>query len=151
MTRTFRLIPLVIAIVAAAACTSTKSGDATKATADGKPSEASLRDAFAQQLAANKFIKDYQRNGDEFTFSGPGAEGGTAKWRVRIESTTIEDTTDPAQPYKGNVKSAWYADGKPVTISPSGRESHLPLELTDNGLAQECYALWDKAGSKWGW
>jgi hypothetical protein len=115
----------------------------------GGPDEAGLRDSFAAQLAANKFLEDVQRSGDEVTFSGAGADGGTAKWRVHIDASGIEPNDDEAKPYKGTVKSSWYSDGK--IVQPSGTESHLPIELTSNGLAQECYALWNKASQKWEW
>ena len=115
----------------------------------GAPSESSLRDSFAQQLGTNKFIKDFQRNGDDLTFTGPGAEGGVAKWRVHIDTAAIEPNNDPAQPYKGTVTSSWYSDGS--IVRPRGRESNLPIELIDNGLGQECWALWDAAQNRWGW
>jgi len=137
VTRTLRFIPIVAAIFAVAACGASK------------PGEDSLRESFAQQLSANKFIKDFQKSGEDLTFTGPGAEGGTAMWKVRIESATIEDNNDPAKPYIGNVKSAWFSDGQPVLIR--GRESHLPIELLDNGLAQECHAFWEKDTKKWSW
>ena len=126
------------AMVAAAGCSGS-----------GKPSEAGLRDSFAQQVAKNKFIKDFKRNGDELTFTGPGAEGGTAKWRVHIDSTLIEDTSNPLEPYQGTVKSSWYSNDQ--LVRPRGRESGLPPELIDNGVAQDCWALWDKEQKKWGW
>ena len=123
-------------------------------TACGKPGETSLRDSFAQQLAANRFIKDFQRSGDDLTFSGPGAEGGVGKWRVHIDSAVVEPNSDKgtnpdAQPYKGTVKSSWYADGR--LVRPSGRESNLPIELMHDGLSQDCWAYWDKANKRWSW
>ena len=139
MTKRFLCAAVLLATVAAAAC------------GDGKPTEASLRESFGQQLSANKFIKDFQKNGDDLTFTGPGAEGGTAKWKVHIESAAIEANDTPEQPYKGNIKSAWYSDGQQVIPSPSGRESHLPIELMDNGLAQDCWAFWEKDAKKWSW
>jgi hypothetical protein len=114
-----------------------------------KPSDAGLRDAFAAQLEANRAVKDFQRNGDDMTFTGPTLQGGTAKWRVHLDSTTIEDTGDERAPYKGTVKSSWFADGQQV--KPQGRESNLADDLISNGLAQECWALWDPAAKKWGW
>jgi hypothetical protein len=126
---------------------------ASAAAGCGKPSASSLRDSFAQQMAANRFIRDFQRDGDELTFSGPGAEGGQAKWRVHIDSAVVEDNSEEsnreAQPYKGIVRSSWYSDGQ--LIEPSGRDSRLPIELTDNGLGQDCWAFWDAASKKWTW
>ena len=113
------------------------------------PGEQGLRDSFAQQLAANQFVKDFQRNGNEMTFSGPGPEGGSAKWRVQIDSATVEAQDDPAQPYKGTIKSSWYADGQ--KIEPRGAESGLPFELMSNGLSQEPWAFWNPTTSQWGW
>jgi hypothetical protein len=113
------------------------------------PPVSDLRDSFAQQLSANKFIKDFHRSGDDLTFTGPGADGGVAKWRVHIDSTLVEPNDDPAQPYKGTVKSSWFSDDKPVL--PRGRDSHLPIELIANGLGQECWALWMQAEKRWSW
>jgi hypothetical protein len=118
----------------------------------GGPDDAGLRDSFAAQLAANNLLKDVQRNGDEVTFTGAGADGGTAKWRVHIDASSIEPNEDPAKPdatYKGTVKSSWYSDGK--IVQPSGSESHLPIELMANGLSQDCWAFWNKATKKWEW
>ena len=118
-------------------------------TACGKPGADGLRDSFAQQMAANRFIKDFQRNGDDLSFSGPGAEGGMAKWRIHIDSAVVEPNDDPAKPYKGTVLSSWYSDDQ--LIRPNGRDSLLPIELTDNGLGQDCWALWNAAAKKWEW
>jgi hypothetical protein len=96
---------------------------AVPACGDGAPDEAGLRESFAQQVAANKFITDFRGDGDELTFSGPGADGGTAKWRVHIDSATIEPNDDEAQPIKGTVKSSWYSDG--ARVEPSGNRSNL--------------------------
>ena len=116
-----------------------------------KPGSDGLKDSFAQQLAANEFIRDFKRSGDELTFSGPGAEGGTATWRVRVDSALVEAnaTNSDAQPYKGTVKSSWFSDGQPVV--PSGGESNLPIELMSNGLSQDCWAFWNTATERWDW
>lgn len=115
----------------------------------GGPNAGDLRDSFARQLAANTFIQDFERSGDDLTFSGPGAEGGLAKWRVHIDSAVVEPSDDPAQPYKGTVKSSWYSDGQ--LVPPSGRDARLPIELLSNGLSQDCWALWNPATKTWGW
>jgi hypothetical protein len=115
----------------------------------GAPDEGSLRDSFAAQLAANEFIRDVQRNGNEITFSGPSPDGRTGSWRVVIDTATVEPNDDPGQPYKGTVLSSWSVDGQPV--QPSGRDSNLPIELTSNGLAQDCWALWNATGERWEW
>ena len=79
----------------------------------------------------------------------PGADGGTAKWRVTIDSAEIESTDNEAQPYRGTVKSSWYSDGRPV--EPLGKNSNLPVELMSNGLSQDCWAFWEKESSRWSW
>ncbi len=138
MTTRYRLLASLVVIAAVAAgCGS------------GKPDENALRDSFANQLAANKAVKDFQRNGDDMTFAGPAYQGTDAKWRVHIDSAVIETMTDDKTPYKGTVKSSWYADGE--LVEPRGQRSNLPVELTANGLAQDCWALWDTAARKWGW
>jgi hypothetical protein len=119
-----------------------------------KPGVETLRDAFAQQLASNKFIKDFHRNGDVLEFSGPGADGVAAKWRVHIDSAVVvrndDRTSNPeTQPYKGVVKSSWYWNGQ--LVQPSGRDSNLPVELISNGLSQDCWAFWVKEGKRWSW
>ena len=70
-------------------------------------------------------------------------------WKVHIESATIEDNNDPAKPlHTGKMKSAWFSVGRRRI---RGGESHLPIELRDNGLAQDCYAFWEKDTKKWDW
>jgi len=122
---------------------------AATAACGGAPDVSGLRDSFAQQVASNKFITDFHRNGDELTFSGPGADGGTAKWRVQIESAVVEPNKDEKQPYKGTVKSAWYSDGR--RIEPKGNRSNLPTELQANGISQDCWAFWENAAGRWSW
>jgi hypothetical protein len=115
----------------------------------GQPDAQGLRQSFAQQLATNPFIRDFQHNGDDLIFSGPGPEGAVTQWRVHIDSAVVEPNASPQQPYRGTVKSSWRANGR--LFQPRGRDSNLPLELTSTGLAQDCWALWDKATRTWGW
>jgi hypothetical protein len=115
----------------------------------GKPGVDGLRESFAQQLAANTSVKDFQRSADGLRFTGPGADGSVARWRVQIDSAVIEPSTELGKPYKGVVKSSWYADDHKVT--PDAFESNLPLELISTGLAQDCWALWNQADRKWEW
>lgn len=115
----------------------------------GKPSERDLRDSFAQQMAANKYVKDFQKNGDDLTFTGPGADGTVIKWRVHVDSSVIDDTKDAEKPYKGTVKSSWYAGN--YKVEPERLESNLPLELISTGLAQDCWAIWNKTTKQWEW
>jgi len=114
------------------------------------PDAEALRESFAAQLTANRFIQNLERGSDELRFSGPGVEGADrAQWRVHIDDASVE--TDETRPgfFKGLVKSSWYVDGRKIT--PSGGRSNLPIELISNGLAQECWALWDAAGKRWTW
>jgi hypothetical protein len=120
----------------------------------GKPGVDTLRDAFARQLASNRFVKDFQRSGEDLMFSAPGADGVAAKWRVHIDSAVVEPNDDQRsqpemQPYKGIVKSSWYWNGQ--LVRPSGRDSNLPVELLGNGLSQDCWAFWAKAVRRWSW
>ena len=115
----------------------------------GKPGVNDLRNSFAQQLAANKYVKDFQKSADDLLFTGPGADGTVIKWRVHIDSAVIEPTKDAEKPYKGTVKSSWYAGD--YKVMPDRYESNLPLELISTGLAQDCWAVWNKTTNKWEW
>lgn len=108
-----------------------------------------LRDSFAQQLSANKFISDFQRSGDNITFKGPRPDGTPSIWRVHLDTATIEPQKDEKQPFKGTVTSSWFVNGEKVEIT--GADSNLPIELTSNGLGQECWAFWDAAAKRWSW
>ena len=118
-----------------------------------QPAPEGLRDSFAQQVSSNKFVQEFQRSGDDLRFTGPGPDGrDRAAWRVHIDNAVVEenkDTRDSAHPYKGTITSSWFADDK--LVSPRGQDSNLPIELTSNGVAQDCWALWDKAAAKWSW
>ena len=135
MKNTLLSTAIVIVAVAISACS--------------RPGESGLRDSFAQQLAANRFIKDFQRTGDDLTFSGPGSEGGTAAWRVHIDSAVVEPSDDAARPYKGTVKSSWYVNEQ--LVQAEGPDSNLPIELIANGLSQDCWAFWVAATKRWNW
>ncbi len=108
-----------------------------------------LRDSFAQQLSANKFISDFQRSGDNITFKGPRPDGTPSIWRVHIDSATVEPQARETQPFKGTVSSSWFVNGEKVEIT--GADSNLPIELTSNGLSQECWAFWEAATKRWSW
>jgi hypothetical protein len=116
---------------------------------DGSPSASGLRDSFAAQLAANPFVRDVQPKDDTITFSAPAADGRIGRWRIVIDSAKVEPNNDPSLPYKGTVTSSWYSDGE--LVRSSGRQSNLPVELTSNGLAQDCWALWNSASERWEW
>ena len=114
-----------------------------------EPGGAGLRDSFAQQVAANRFIRDFERNGDDLLFSGPDGAGGSAKWRIHIDSAFVAPYPDERQPYKGTINSSWYSNDQ--VIRPRGSDSNLPLELLDNGVSQDCWAFWDPETERWGW
>ena len=117
---------------------------------DRAPGEEGLRDSFAAQLEANEFVEKVARQGDTITFAGPAALGsGDGEWRIHIDSTVVEPNDDPRFPYKGTVKSSWYSHE--ALVQPTGNESNLPVELTSNGLAQECWALWNADAERWEW
>lgn len=131
------LRPALVLVLLASAC------------GDGRPSASDLRDSFAAQLAANRFVSNVQPDGDTITFSGLSAGGGVGTWRIVINSADVVPNDDPSLPYKGTITSSWYSDGQ--LVQPSGRQSNLPAELTSNGLAQECWALWNSASARWEW
>lgn len=115
----------------------------------GAPPADGLRDSFAQQLGANKFVSEFQHSGDNMTFKAPRPDGTPSTWRVRIESATVAPQSDDHQPFKGTVTSSWFVNGTQVRIS--GSDSNLPIELTSNGLGQECWAFWEKDAKRWSW
>jgi hypothetical protein len=120
--------------------------------APAKPSEASLKDSFAKQLGSIPQTRNSERRGDELFFEGPGLKGApSAKWRVRIDSVSIEPSGDSRTPYRGVVKSSWYANDQQVLPDMSAKTSNLPVMLTNTGLAQDCWALWDPDVNAWGW
>ena len=114
-----------------------------------RPGEINLRDSFAEQIASVEGIRDFQRDGDELTFSGPDGRGGTASWRVLIESTELRPSPDERLPYEGHISSTWWRDAE--LIAPLGTMSGLPTVLQDSGIAQVCFALWDAELNAWGW
>ncbi len=113
------------------------------------PGVEGLRDSFARQLAANTFISEFRRDGNTMTFRGPRPDGTPAEWRVQIDSATVEPQNDPRQPYKGTIKSSWSVSGEKIEIS--GGDSNLPIELTSNGLSQDCWAFWLPDTKTWSW
>ena len=113
-----------------------------------QPGEVSLRDSFAERIASVDGVADFERAGDELTFSGPDGRGGTGNWRVRIDSAVLEPRDEPV-PYEGHILSSWYRDGE--LIEPLSSMSRLPDAFLDSGVAQECYALWDTESNAWDW
>ncbi len=114
-----------------------------------QPGEVNLRSSFAEQIASVDGVEDFERDGDELTFSGPDGRGGTGNWRVRIDSVALEPGPDEQVPYQGHVLSSWRRDGE--LIEPLGSMSGLPEAFLDTGVAQDCYALWDTASHAWDW
>jgi hypothetical protein len=115
----------------------------------GANPEQQLRDSFIQQIASTTSVRDFQRHGDEVLFTLRYGEHPDAKWRVHVDSVSIERAADGTAPSKGMVKSSWYADGE--QIRPRGSQSDLPLAFLDRGIAQECWALWEKNSGEWSW
>ena len=117
-----------------------------------QPGEASLKDSFAEQIVSVDGVATFEFTGDVLTFSGPDGRGGTANWRVRIDSATLQPEPfddDDAVPYEGHILSSWYRDGE--LIEPLGSMSGLPDAFLASGVAQECYAIWDPRSGAWGW
>ena len=116
-----------------------------------QPDEMNLRASFAEQIASVSGVADFERDGDELTFSGPDGRGGTTDWRVRIDSAVLEPVPDQQMPYQGHILSSWYRNGE--LIEQLGSMSGLPDAFLDPpiGVAQECWALWDTASNAWDW
>ena len=111
--------------------------------------EQQLKDSFGQQIASSGIVRDFQQKGDEILFAAKYGERLDAKWRVHVDSASIEPDPDGTTPYKGVVKSSWYVNGE--QIRPRGDQSDLPLAFLDKGIAQECWAFWDKNTHQWSW
>jgi|SRR5262245_29506347 len=111
--------------------------------------EQQLKDSFAQQIASSGIVRDFQQKADEVVFAAKYGERLDAKWRVHVDSASIERDADGTTPYKGVIKSSWYVDGE--QIRPRGDQSDLPLAFLDKGIAQECWAFWDKRNHQWSW
>ena len=114
-----------------------------------QPGEVNLRGSFAEQIALVDGVEDFERDGDELTFSWPDGRGGTGNWRVRILSAALEPGPNEQVPYQGHVLSSWHRDGE--LIEQLGSMSGLPEAFLDTGVAQDCYALWDTASHAWDW
>lgn len=130
-------------------CLSASALAACRAAAPEQRQEQQLRDSFVQQIASTGIVRDFQRNGDNVSFSARYGNQLDAKWRVHIDSATIEPQADGTTNYKGVVKSSWDVNGE--AIRPRGSQSDLPLPFLDNGLAQECWAFWDSSRHQWSW
>ena len=110
----------------------------------------SLRDSFAERLAGTSLVADFIRTGDELTFRGPDGAGGTAEWRVRIDTTLVEPSElDAAMPFEERLTAEWSVNGE--LVEWLGNMTALPGEYLDRGLAQECWAYWVEAERRWSW
>lgn len=114
-----------------------------------QPGEVNLVTSFGEQLEAIEGVTDFEHDGNELTFMGPDGEGGIASWRVLVESTEL--VSNEGRPLEGHVASSWYRDGERIEPDYSIMMSMLPNEFGEAGMAQECYALWDEAESRWDW
>ena len=115
----------------------------------GPPSVESLRESFARQIASISFVSDFQRDGDELAFSRLDGGGSDVRWRIHIDSAVVEPYDDEMMPYRGIIKSSWYADGR--LIEPTGSFSNLPMWLLDGGVSQDCWVFWEEKTQQWGW
>jgi hypothetical protein len=121
------------------------------ACASPEPSEQTLKDSFAEQVASAGIARDLTRTGNELTFLAPKSVKGKAdaKWLVRIDSAVLEPQTSERNPFKGVIESSWFADGE--ALLSSGSFSGLPEEFLKKGIGQECYAFWDANTKAWTW
>ena len=136
-----RLLVVGLSALALVACRTAPEQQATP--------EQQLKDSFVKQIASNGIVRDFQQKGDEYFLPRSTGEHPDAKWRVHVDSASIERGADGTTPVKGLLKSSWYADGE--QIRPRGDQSDLPLAFLDQGIAQECWALWDKSKNQWSW
>lgn len=116
---------------------------------ESEPTPETLIESFVHQVSSVGTVGNFEHEGDELTFSGPDNAGGQAAWLVHIDSVLIEAHDDDKLPFRGLVKSSWYADGR--LIEPTGSISHLPSEFLNAGIAQDCWGLWDAATHRWTW
>lgn len=94
-------------------------------------------------------VRSFEREADQLTFVGPGPGGQDAAWLVSIDSVEIEPYDSDQTPYRGLIRSSWYADGE--LIEPVGTMSGLPSDFLEHGIAQECWGLWDVEEGRWTW
>jgi len=131
------------------ACVTASALIACRAAAPEQRREQQLKDSFVQQIASTGIVRNLQRDGDTLSFLARHADQLDAKWRVHIDSATIEPQADGTTQDKGVVKSSWSVNDEP--IRPRGSQSDLPLPFLDNGVAQECWAFWDSRSHQWSW
>jgi len=115
------------------------------------PGHANLRDSFVAQITSVDGVRAVAREGDGLTFSGPDGRGGTASWRVRIDSAVVEPGPGEGASPQGHIVSTWWRDGDEVEYL--GAMTALPDVFLDPpiGVGQECWAIWDTTSRTWGW
>ena len=131
------------------ACVTASALIACRAAAPEQRREQQLKDSFVQQIASTGIVRNLRRDGDTLSFLARHADQLDAKWRVHIDSATIEPQSDGTTQDKGVVKSSWFVNDEPIL--PRGSQSDLPLPFLDNGVAQECLAFWDSRSHQWSW
>ncbi|MEO0248172.1 MAG: hypothetical protein ABIN58_01260 [candidate division WOR-3 bacterium] len=109
-------------------------------TQEKAPSEASLKQSFAEQIKSSPVVKDFSQNGDDIFFTA-----GPAKWRVHINKAVVEPKDDEMKPYKGTIQSVWYKNGNPAN------EMQIPLAFISAGIGPNCWAFWGKRTKRWNW
>ena len=113
------------------------------------PNTNNLQQSFTAQVQAVSGVRDFKKDDYVLEFSAPVVSGSDAKWLVRIDSVTVEPNNDEQYPYRGIIHSSWYANGE--LVEPRGVMSFLPMEFLDQGIAQECWALWENDSAQWDW
>lgn len=119
-----------------------------------QPDVDTLRASFVAQIESIELVAGLEADGDEVRFVRPDGSGEDVEWRVRIDSLEVEFGEDEGAQVLGRVRSAWSADGRPITVQqgPAGLVTDMPHWLLDAGLAPtECWALWDEEAMAWGW
>lgn len=114
-----------------------------------EPNAQTLRLSFAAQVASIDTVHEFARDGDDLTFIGPDGSGGDAAWLVHIDSAVVESVGDESTPDRGVVMSTWYRDGELIEVVNS--MSLLPEQFLDQGIGQECWALWETSTGQWDW
>ncbi len=128
----------LLAVVVVAGC-----GGGTAFSEDG------LTESFAQQIATIELVNEFERRDRKLTFVREDAGGLDVAWRVHIEFTAIEPYDDAATPYRGIVRSSWFADDRLVTHTDT--TSRLPAWVLDTGVSQDCWAWWVEETQQWDW
>jgi hypothetical protein len=113
------------------------------------PDDVTLRSSFVTQLEEISAVRSVRRSDEEIFFIHTNDIGEDISWRVRIDSSSIRPGADDNAPIQGHIISSWYADGQ--LVETLGSMSRLPNAFLEAGLAQECWALWDKDINAWDW